>query len=50
MAQQLHFLGEKVAMVALFDTQGPEWLKPLPVNAQVSRHLANLLRLKPKRN
>jgi len=48
MAQQLHFLGEKVAMVALFDTQGPEWLKPLPVNARVSRHLANLLRLKPK--
>lgn len=48
MAQQLHTQGQKVAILALFDTQGPDWLKPLPVHTRVLRHLSNLLRLKPK--
>jgi len=48
MAQQLHLSGQQVAMLALFDTQGPEWLKPLSVRERLSRHLANLLRLGPK--
>jgi len=33
----------------LFDTHGPESLKPLPVHVRASRHLANLLRLELKR-
>jgi aspartate racemase len=48
MAQQLHAQGQKVAMLALFDTLAPQWLKPLPIHARVSRHLANLLRLEPQ--
>ncbi len=48
MAQQLHAQGQKVAMLVLFDTPGPGWLRPLPVAARVSIHLGNLLRLKPK--
>ncbi len=47
-AQQLHFSGQKVAILALFDTHSPGWLKPLPVHTRVSRHLNNLLRLKLK--
>lgn len=48
MAQQLHAQGQKVAMLALFDAHGPEWIKPKPFQARVYRHLANLLRLEPK--
>ncbi len=48
MAQQLHTQGQKVAILALFDTQGPDWLKPLPIHIRVFRHLGKLLRLKPK--
>ncbi len=48
MAQQLHFSGQEVAMLALFDTLGSGWLKPLPVHVRASRHLANLLRLELK--
>ena len=48
MAQQLISEGQKVAMLGLFDTHAPVWLKPLPVSARVSRHLGYLLRLEPK--
>jgi thioesterase domain-containing protein/acyl carrier protein len=48
MAQQLRVQGQKVAMLALFDTQAPGWLLPLAVHERVSRHLSNLLGLKPK--
>lgn len=48
MAQQLHAQGQKVALLALFDAHGPEWIKLLPFHTRVSRHLANLLRLQPK--
>jgi len=48
MAQQLHAQGEKVSVLTLFDTLGPEWLKSLPIHTRVSRHLGNLLRLQPK--
>jgi aspartate racemase len=48
MAQQLHAQGQKVAMLALFDAHGPEWIKRLPFHARFSRHLDNLLRLEPK--
>jgi len=48
MAQQLHLSGQKVAMLAMFDTQGSEWLQPLSVRTRLSRHLTNLSRLKPK--
>jgi thioesterase domain-containing protein/acyl carrier protein len=48
MAQQLHAQHQKVAMLVLFDTSGSGWLRPLPVHARVSRHLGNLLGLKPK--
>ncbi len=47
-AQQLNNEGEKVAMLALIDTQAPGWLKPLSVRERVSRHLTNLLRLQPQ--
>ncbi len=48
MAQQLDAQGQKVAMLALFDAHGPEWIKPKPFHTRVSRHLANLSRLEPK--
>jgi len=48
MAQQLHFSGQKVAVLALFDTCSPGWLKPLPIHVRVSRHLSNLSQLKLK--
>jgi len=48
MAQQLISEGQKVAMLALFDTCAPGGIKPLPVHAWVSRHLAKFLRLEPK--
>jgi len=43
MAQQLHAQGQKVAMLVLFDTYGPESLL-----TRVSRYLTNLLRLELK--
>lgn len=45
MAQQLHAQGDKVALLALFDTLGSEFLKPLPYRVRASRHLGNFLRL-----
>jgi len=48
MAQQLHAQGQKVSVLTLFDTLGPQWLKSLPVDTRFSRHLGNLLRLQPK--
>lgn len=48
MAQQFQAQGQKVAMLALFDSHGPEWIKPLPFHALISRKVANLLRLEPK--
>ena len=48
MAQQFHAQGQKVAMLALFDTQGPGWFKPLPFHTKVSRHLSNFLQLELK--
>ena len=48
MAQQLHAQGQKVAMLALFDTQAPGWFKPLPFPAKVFQHLSNFLELELK--
>lgn len=48
MAQQMQAQGQKIAILALFDTQSPNWLKPLPVNTRAFRHLTNLLKLEPK--
>jgi len=48
MAQQLLIAGQKVAMLAMFDTQGSEWLQLPSIRTRISRHLANLSRLKPK--
>lgn len=42
-AQQLHIQGEKVALLALFDTQSPGSIKKLPWREWVSLHLRNLL-------
>ncbi len=43
MAQQLHAQGEKVALLALFDTQAPGDMKGLPWRERVCLHLGNLL-------
>ncbi|MBV9385234.1 MAG: amino acid adenylation domain-containing protein, partial [Chroococcidiopsidaceae cyanobacterium CP_BM_ER_R8_30] len=48
MAQQLYAQGQKVAMLALFDTQAPQGLKGKPLLVRVSRHLTNFSRLGPK--
>jgi len=48
MAQQFHSQGQKVALLALFDAHGPEYLKPLPSYVRIFRHLGRLLRLEPK--
>lgn len=47
MAQQLHLQGEKVPLVALFDTDAPDGLKKLPWAKRVSLHLRNLLQKGP---
>ncbi len=44
MAQQLHVQGEKVAMLALFDTQAPGAVKKLLWRERVCLHLGNLFR------
>lgn len=43
MAQQLQMQGEKVALLALFDTLGPGGIKKLPWQERVFIHLRNLL-------
>ena len=48
MAQQLRTQGQEVALLALFDTLGSEFLKPLPLHVRAFRHLNNLLRLELK--
>lgn len=48
MAQQLHRQGEKVALLALFDTLTAGFFKPLPFHARASRHLSKLSRLELK--
>ena len=48
MAQQLHAQGQKVAMLALFDTRAPRAFKRKPAQERVSRHLTNFLRLEQK--
>ena len=48
MAQQFQVQGQKVALLALFDAHGPEWVKPLPFHARLFRHWGNLSQLKPK--
>ena len=44
MAQQLYVQGEKVAMLALFDTEVPGRGKEMPWRQRASLHLGNLLR------
>jgi len=48
MAQQLRAQGKKVALLALFDARGPQYLKPLPFHVRTFRHLNKLLQLEPK--
>jgi len=47
MAQQLHNQGEKVALLALFDSSAPGYLKRVPFRKRVFHHLNKLLRLGP---
>jgi alkylation response protein AidB-like acyl-CoA dehydrogenase/thioesterase domain-containing protein/acyl carrier protein len=47
MAQQLRSQGEKVGLLALFDTEAPGALKELPRTERVSRHLKNLVQKGP---
>ena len=44
MATQLHLQGEKVALVALFDTIAPGGLRKMPWPERISLHLRKLLR------
>ena len=46
MAQQLHAQDQTVALLALFDTYGPDFYKPLPFSQWLLRHSKNLLRLR----
>ena len=48
MAQQFHAQGQKVALLAFFDTYCPVYYKPKLFQDWVSYHLGNLLRLEPK--
>ncbi len=48
MAQQLHAQGQKVAMLALFDSYCPVYFNPTSFSDLVFRHLVNLVRLEPK--
>lgn len=49
MAQQLQRQGQKVALLAMFDTKcGAIYSKPFSSRTWASRHLSNLLRLGPK--
>ena len=60
MAQQLHAQGQQVALLALFDTYGPGYPKPLPTASSFRRklyrfiqrldlHLRNLFLLEPEK-
>ncbi|MEH1918687.1 amino acid adenylation domain-containing protein [Nostoc sp.] len=45
MAQQLVRQGQKVALLALFDTTGPNYIKQAPLEKRVSQHWDNLTKL-----
>ncbi|MDZ7969598.1 MAG: amino acid adenylation domain-containing protein [Nostoc sp. DedSLP03] len=45
MAQQLVKQGQKVALLALFDTTGPNYIKQAPLEKRVSQHWDNLTKL-----
>lgn len=47
MAQQLELQGEKVALLALFDTEAPGGLQKLPTRERLARHLNHLFREGP---
>ncbi|MEH2024340.1 non-ribosomal peptide synthetase [Nostoc sp.] len=47
MAQQLVRQGQKVALLALFDTTGPNYIKQAPLEKRVSQHWDNLAKLGP---
>jgi aspartate racemase len=46
-AQQLYAQGQKVSLLALFESYGPGDRKPVPLHYRISRHFSNLLRLGP---
>ena len=48
MAQQLYAQGQKVAMLALFDSYCPVYFNPKSFSDLAFRHLVNLVRLEPK--